>query len=373
MAATGTLGSRLYMTTAAIAEGIDTEREFSAQEWQEIGLIENFGEFGRVFELASFQAVKDGRTYKLKAGFNDGALNMGFGQDLSDAGQALLKTAAESSSQDNYGFRVELNDPPSTVGGPTTFFFRGLAMSFRTVMGAANAVIKANSNIEVNSPILAVDPAELYDRFVTGGSLSHYELFNGSDAQAVDPAISSDTLVIVTGDAGTGDAADLSEAVGDTGYVPSSGAIVFETKVKFSAITNVYGFFGFTDNKASLEAPIISAASANTLTSNASDAVGFMFDTAMSTDNWWLTGVAGDSDATAQNVGSAPVADTYAVLRIEITTGGVATFYINGTIVGSAMTGAVTAGATIYPVLCASARSTTSRTVTADYLYVRQS
>ena len=143
MPVNGVLGSKLFITDAAIASTIDSEPEFMAHSWTEVGLIESFGEFGRVFDPVTFQAVGDGRTYKLKGGFNDGAIQFTLGQDLTDAGQALVKTAANSASQDNYGFRIELNDPPSSVGGPTTFFLRGLAMSYRTQMGAANAVVKA--------------------------------------------------------------------------------------------------------------------------------------------------------------------------------------------------------------------------------------
>lgn len=370
MAVNGTLGSKLFISDAAIAEGIDSEAEFGALDWTEVGLIESFGEFGRQFETVTFVSVAEGRTRKLKGPYNDGQMQITVGLDLADAGQALLSDAADASDQNNYGFRIELNDPPSTVGGPTTFFFRGLPMSFRTQMGAANAVVKAMSMIEVNSEILHAEPAELYDRF-TSGSLSHYELFNGSDAQAVDPVISGSNLVLVTGDAGTGFAADGSQAIGDTGYDLSAGALVLEARVKTSAITDVSIFVGFTDQKAALEIPIESAASGNSITTNATDAVGFMFDTEMTADNIWLVGVDTGSDATPANSSIAFAADTYRTLRMEITTAGAATFYIDGVAIGSAMSNA-TAPVTLYPTIAAGARSTASRTITTDYLYVRQ-
>src|SRR3546814_17818472 len=89
------------------------------------------------------------------------------------------------------------------------------------------------------------------------------------------------------------------------------------TRLKLSAITTCYAFVGFTD-VTTLEAPIISAGSANTLTSNASDAVGFMFDTGMTDDNWWLVGVDTDVDATHEDTGLAPVADTYATFEVDV-------------------------------------------------------
>jgi len=121
----------------------------------------------------------------------------------------------------------------------------------------------------------------------------------------------------------------------------------------------------------SFEAPIVSAASANTLTSNATDAVGFMFDTRMTTDNWWLVGVATDVDATHQDTGFAPVADTFATFRIEVTSAGVAKFFYNGAPVGTAMTGAVTPAADLTPTVAVSKTSVAaSMTADLDYIHV---
>src|SRR5882672_518535 len=97
----GTLGSRIYISPT-VAATIDTEIEYSSLTWTEIGLIESVTEFGRVFDLVSFQAIKEGRMYKLKGGFNDGNMQMVVGEDLTDAGQAALKVAAEASNQNNY-------------------------------------------------------------------------------------------------------------------------------------------------------------------------------------------------------------------------------------------------------------------------------
>jgi hypothetical protein len=130
-------------------------------------------------------------------------------------------------------------------------------------------------------------------------------------------------------------------------------------------------FIGFTDQVGALEMPIHAAASANTLTTNATDAVGFMFDTSMDDDNWWLVGVANNTDATHEDTAETPVADTYAIFRIELSSAGAATFYYNGTQVGSAMTGAVTATVALTPVIAGFNRTTTGTpTITADYVYV---
>lgn len=144
----------------------------------------------------------------------------------------------------------------------------------------------------------------------------------------------------------------------------NQGGVYQEWRVKLGIITNIAVFIGFTDQVAALEMPIQSAASADTITTNATDAVGFMFDTSMATDNWWLVGVANDVDATLQNMGAAPVADTYAIFRIELSAAGVATFYYNGVAVGTAMTGAVTATIALTPVIAAFNRTTANGATT---------
>ncbi len=290
---------------------------------------------------------------------------------MSDVGQALLKTAADAVSQDNYGFRVEQNDPPTSYGGPTTYFWRGLAMSFKTNPGGANTVIKAISSIEVNSTIVHVDPAELYDRFNTGESLSPWNLFHGNGTVAASPVVSANTLVSITGtSAGASYSATGSQATLVAPLNLATDTIVMEARVKLSAITDVAMFIGLTDQTAALEAPIESAASGNVLTANADNAVGFMFDTAMSTDVFWLVGVDATALAVSQSTGIAPVADTYTTLRTEVTTAGVATFYKDGAQIGTTMA-AASAATNLYPTLAAASRAAASRTLTTDYAYAR--
>jgi hypothetical protein len=196
----------------------------------------------------------------------------------------------------------------------------------------------------------------------------------GSDAQCVDftrtEAVGG-TVVGTIGDTTASMAVAGVQLDSGLNWKANQGDLVFEARVKISAITDIAVFVGLTDQVGALEMPIQSAASANTITTNATDAVGFMFDTSMTADTWWLVGVANDVDATAQNTGTAPVADTYVTLRVELTSAGVATFYLNGTAVGSAMTGAVTATVALTPVIAGFNRTTSGTpTITADWIYV---
>lgn len=151
----------------------------------------------------------------------------------------------------------------------------------------------------------------------------------------------------------------------------NQGGLILQARVKLSKITNIAAFIGFTDQTAALEMPIHSAASADTITTNATDGVGFFFDTSMNTDNWWLSGVANDVDATHQNSGYAPVISTYETFRVELSATGVAKFFRNGLPVGTAMTGAVTPTIALTPVVAGFNRTTSGAgTITVDYISV---
>jgi len=220
----------------------------------------------------------------------------------------------------------------------------------------------------------------LMDDFEGDVIADQWNLVEGTDSATSDAAILAGgiggVLRITTGDAGTGLAADMAQITRALQWQASNDGLSMQVRLKLSAITTCYVFIGFTD-LTTLEAPIESAASANTLTSTASDAVGFMFDTRMTDDTWWLVGVAGDTDATHQNTGKLPVADKYATFRIRVAkpdTGATvsrATFFYNGLQVGTAMTAAITSATDLTPTINVSKTSVAaSMTCDIDYVHV---
>lgn len=214
----------------------------------------------------------------------------------------------------------------------------------------------------------------LFDDFAGDVIADQWNTLEGTDSATSDAAILAGgiggVLRLTTGDAGTGLAADMVQVTQALQWQASNAGLVFQTRLKLSAITTCYVFVGFTDLATTLEAPIESAASANTLTSTATDAVGFMFDTRMTDDTWWLVGVVADTDAVHQNTGFAPVAAQYETLRIELSSDGKATFFRNGLQVGTQMT-ALTAGADLTPTINVSKTSVAaSMTADVDYVHV---
>lgn len=154
MAATGVLGTRLFVGTAALADieaSADAIADFTSLSAPvEVGLIESLGTFGKMFDLVTFQAIADGRTYKFKGGFNAGKLDLVVASDPTDAGQALLLTYAEAADQNTYPFQIVLVGVDPSMD---TVHFGGKVFSYQRVAGSVNNVLKANVTIEINTPI----------------------------------------------------------------------------------------------------------------------------------------------------------------------------------------------------------------------------
>lgn len=215
----------------------------------------------------------------------------------------------------------------------------------------------------------------LFDDFLGTTLSTRFNGRVGSDSgNVVTAAVSAATsgmVRMVTGASGTTTmAVNGAQLESQLNWVASNGYLTFEAKVKIDVITSVAYYVGFTDQASALEMPF--TLSSGSLTSNASDACGFLFDTAATAATIKLVGVAADTDATVQDTALAYVAATYRTLRIELNTSGSASFFIDGVMVGSAMTGAVTAATALTPVIAGFSRSAAIRNLDCDYIYTYQ-
>lgn len=216
---------------------------------------------------------------------------------------------------------------------------------------------------------------QFYDDFLGDALDARWSGAAGSDSPA---AVSVATITtggiatVKTGDSNASVAADTSSLTHGLNWKASGGNLVFEARCKVDAITNVKLFIGWTDTLATttLEVPI--NMTTGTLTTTATDACGFMFDTAATNVKWQLTGVANDVDASVINSNVAPTAATYQIFKIELTTSGAATFYIDNVKYGS-LSGAVTPSVLLTPVFCArAAGDTTPKSLDIDYVWISQ-
>jgi hypothetical protein len=196
----------------------------------------------------------------------------------------------------------------------------------------------------------------------------------GSDPQAVTPTINaqrSGVVRLTSGDVGGGDdAVDASVLTGALNWYASAGALRATFRVKLvSSVASVAVFVGFTDVSGTAEFPIHSAASADTVTDNATDAVGVLYDTAMATDEWGIIGTKNGTQTTFDPLGVVPVADTYQTIRVTLTAAGAVFVTINGTTYES-VANAVTETVALAPVVAIMSRTTAVKSVDVDYIEV---
>lgn len=220
----------------------------------------------------------------------------------------------------------------------------------------------------------ATDFIKLFDDFLGDVLEERWTALVGTDPQCAVSIATQTHRGVARVSSGDDAAADMAtngaQLVSATNWTAGQHGLVFEARVALVGVTATCAFIGFTDSVA-LEMPFTLGAS-DTLTSNATDAVGVLFDTAADTDNWWLVGVANNSDATKQDAGVAPSSNTMETWRIEITNAGAATFYRNGTVIGTAMSGAVRNSIALTPTIAVFSRAATVRAVDADYILAQQ-
>jgi len=203
-------------------------------------------------------------------------------------------------------------------------------------------------------------------------------IFNaGADAQAIDPALdatqSSGVIQCVTGNADADPANDSSYMVLNKPIQLDSlpGDVVIEAKLRItSAITTVSVWCGLTDTTAADEEPVTN--SSDTLTTVASDAALFHYDTDATTDEWWMVGVDSNTDDTGNAaLGVAPVADTWQILRMQVNNdGSEILFSVDGVQYGALSAAGVSPDVALYFTIGANATTTTSRTVDVDWVRI---
>jgi len=150
-------GCKIYIGTVLADKDADfTASDFTSQTWTEIKGWSQMGPIGDTAELISTNVIDGSRTKKMKGTRNAGSMQNVFAVIPTDPGQIAL-IAAEKTS-DNYAFKVELNDKPSSGTAPAASqrLFIGLAMSAQEAGGEANTVRNLNGTIEINSNIVPV-------------------------------------------------------------------------------------------------------------------------------------------------------------------------------------------------------------------------
>jgi hypothetical protein len=216
----------------------------------------------------------------------------------------------------------------------------------------------------------------LFDDFLGDVISDQWSAAQGTDGQGAIAAVvagaAGGAVRLTSGDTTTV-AESLSSLTHGLNWKANQGGLVFEARVTpVSAVTTVSYFIGLTDTLATttLEEPATLATA--TITYVAADAVGFLYDTAATTDVFYGVAVkatAGTAFASAV-VGALPVAATAITFRIELSATGTASFYANGVLLGT-IADAVTATVALTPIVSVMARTTATRSIDVDYIYMQ--
>jgi hypothetical protein len=154
-------------------------------------------------------------------------------------------------------------------------------------------------------------------------------------------------------------------------YKANQGGLAMEARVKIDAITAVALFIGFTDTiSTTVELPIFLATA--DIDSDATNACGVGFDTDGTTAQFFHGGVKADVDTVPAYSGTAPVADTYFIVRVEVSAAGAVRGFINGTAIGAAVANAVTITTALTPMIVISNRGAAQRVMTIDWIKTEQ-
>lgn len=124
---------------------------YNALTFTTVGEVVDLGEFGREYNLITHNPIATRGTQKLKGSFNEGAVTLQLGLDTDDAGQILLKTAANSDN--NYSFLV-------TTQNGDKYYFQAKVMSFKVGVGSVDSVTSATVSLELTTNAAGVGVVE---------------------------------------------------------------------------------------------------------------------------------------------------------------------------------------------------------------------
>ncbi len=250
-------------------------------------------------------------------------------------------------------------------------------------LGVTGIITGAAANVLNGIPsneLKALDASQkftIFDDFEGDTIKAEWLLLNGSDAQALDPAIvaaqENGIVRLVSGNVGADDdAADISMLATGLHFQPDKGGLVMEVNLDLASAGEVSVFIGFTDQNTVDEMPLESAASADTMNGNAANCAGVGFDTDMTTDKWYHGGNNDGTETTTAFGATAPVGNVRTTIRVEISaTGGVRGF-IDGVAIGAEVASALQADTPLAACVALMPNAANSRTLDIDYFWAQQ-
>ena len=134
-------GSKLFIGTTAADASSDT--------YAEISEVTSISGFGRSYDEIRHSALGDRNVRKFKGQRDDGNITVEMALDADDTAQASCQTALDKDQ--DYNFKVTLNDDDDAGGTPTLYTFKAKVMSFVTNVGGPNNVVTATMVLGIKS------------------------------------------------------------------------------------------------------------------------------------------------------------------------------------------------------------------------------
>ena len=131
----------------------DDTTAYGLLSYTEVAEVVSIGDFGDTFNEINFTALADSRVRKFKGSVNAGTITVELGLDTTDAGQTAVEAARDvtSAALQEYAWKVELNDSGGT--NPTTYYFRGLCLSYTNNVGEVESIVGSTVNVGINSAV----------------------------------------------------------------------------------------------------------------------------------------------------------------------------------------------------------------------------
>lgn len=170
----------------------------------------------------------------------------------------------------------------------------------------------------------------------------------GSTNSATAFAINAQVNGVLRGTVTNNSSNDLSDVYASLNYQAANGGIYFEARCAIITSLSQLIFIGLSD-EATNERPI--DYNGGTLTTTATDAVGFYYAGGEASATWRYGGVKNGTDSAhaAAPARHNPVAATFQTFRIVVNPDGAASFYINGDLIKENVASCVTAGTSLMP------------------------
>lgn len=153
-------GSKLYICATPKNDDVADAAAYAALTWVQIGGVGSHGEAGTQTNILSYDTWDTTVTQKAKGMSNAGDPEIELARDPDDAGQDILRTAANTNW--SYAFKIERNDKPNddVDSKPTIIYNRGLVSGPRRPLGRNEDFDLEIFTLGLQQKEIVVDPVD---------------------------------------------------------------------------------------------------------------------------------------------------------------------------------------------------------------------